>query len=544
MNNRLYLFIFLTLCCCDSFSQSPNWLWAKSAEGRSEWVNNIDTDAKGNSYVNGHYDGDSFTLGNTTLLGKGYLDIFIAKFDPLGNVIWAKNIGGKLYESTTGIAVDDEGNFYITGWYKSDTLFFGSAFLKKFEKNFWTEDIFIAKYDPLGNLIWIKSGGGKGSKRNGGIAVDQSQNIYITGNSDSSIYFDDIKVNIKNTNKRETSDYTIKFDANGKIIWAKTLDKVSSSFNNCIALDKYGNPHISRSFKLPFIFGQDTLNNSGTYILKYDSSGNPINAINAIETWSGPNNNLTIDEKGSIYLTGTFNSETLKFKSKTLKNVGSNDFFVVKFDSIGNELWVKSEAGTGSEGITSLCVDSKGNCFIIGHSSSPLLVLGKNIFVNTEELLSLYIIKYNINGELLWAKYAEMNLNTVHGNDIAADKFGNIIIVGEFSGSAVLLGKDLLKNSNSSGTAFFIAKLDSSGVFEDNSIGRIKFFPNPSFGQFEITSPVTIKEVVITNTLGQFIYESKPNNEEVSISLESKGMFYITIKTAGQTTVRKLLVER
>ena len=69
-------------------------LWAKKAGGTSiEYVRNIALDKSGNSYITGQF-GSSATFGSTTLTTSGGFDIFLAKFDNSGNVVWASKAGG------------------------------------------------------------------------------------------------------------------------------------------------------------------------------------------------------------------------------------------------------------------------------------------------------------------------------------------------------------------------------------------------------------------------------------------------------------------
>ena len=104
-----------------------NWLWARNAGGSSpDFGYGIAVDASGNSYVTGYFGGTTATFGSTTLTTNGGYDIFVAKLDSNGNWLWARNAGGGNPDFGYGIAVDASGNTYVTGYIQSTTANFGS----------------------------------------------------------------------------------------------------------------------------------------------------------------------------------------------------------------------------------------------------------------------------------------------------------------------------------------------------------------------------------------------------------------------------------
>src|SRR5690606_35340757 len=116
--------------------------WATKAGGPSnDRGYGIATDASGNSYVTGTFQG-SVNFGNTSLTATAWEDIFIAKLDPQGNFLWATRAGG----GPKDIATDVSGNCYVIGSF-SGTSDFGSITLTASNTG---RNIFIAKLDPAG----------------------------------------------------------------------------------------------------------------------------------------------------------------------------------------------------------------------------------------------------------------------------------------------------------------------------------------------------------------------------------------------------------
>jgi len=150
-------------------------------------------DTSGNSYVTGDFEG-SATFGageanETTLVSTGWRDIFVAKYDGNGDLVWAKQAGGGGHLVSRGIAVGTSGNSYVTG------LFVGGITFGAGEANETTlviagsTDIFVARYDGNGGLVWAKQAGGSGDLVSRGIAVDTSGNSYVTGDFQGSATF-------------------------------------------------------------------------------------------------------------------------------------------------------------------------------------------------------------------------------------------------------------------------------------------------------------------------------------------------------------------
>jgi len=151
-----------------------NWLWVASANTKDAC--GFALDKNGNSYVTGSFY-NSATFGNTTLTSTGGWDIFIAKLDINGNWLWAKQVGGTVYNITSsGLTIDDNGNSFISGYFSSSATF-GSTTLTSRGKR----DIFVARLDSNGNWIWINQAGGTSNDYAYDIAVDINGNNYIVG---------------------------------------------------------------------------------------------------------------------------------------------------------------------------------------------------------------------------------------------------------------------------------------------------------------------------------------------------------------------------
>src|SRR5258706_5562555 len=125
MRNAFTIILLLTFIQAES--QPLSWAWARSAGSvNDDYSNATCTDASGNVYITGTFQGSTITFGSYTLhnTATGNLDVFIVKYDAGGNVVWAKSGGGTLNDWAYGITTDLNGNVFITGHFVSPHVTF------------------------------------------------------------------------------------------------------------------------------------------------------------------------------------------------------------------------------------------------------------------------------------------------------------------------------------------------------------------------------------------------------------------------------------
>ena len=340
-------------------AHASEFVWAESAGGSSfDSGNGIALDGDGNSYVTGVFQ-ETTSFGGTPLTSNGSGDMFIAKYDPDGTLIWAKSAGGTSLDVGRGIAVDSDGNSYITGHF-----FFSANFGDTTLTADGGNNIFIVKYDPDGMLIWAKSGEGNGNLDGRSIVVDDSRNSYVTGDFFGTAIFG----NTTFISSGSTDILIAKYDPDGMLIWAKSAGGISSDQGNGIAVDGDGNSYITGFFGEIVSFGDTTLTSSGSLdilIAKYSPDGTLIWAKNAGGTFRDDSKGIAVDDDGNSHVTGFFDG-TASFGDTTLTSNGSREFFIAKYDSTGMLIEVQRAGGTGSHEGNAIALDGDGNSYITG----------------------------------------------------------------------------------------------------------------------------------------------------------------------------------
>jgi hypothetical protein len=165
-----------------SFGQELDWV-RRAGGAQEESGNRVAVDGAGNSYVTGIFTGVAiFGAGETnqTILTAGDVDVFVARYDNAGVLVWVRRIETGHYEGAD-ITVDAAGNSYVAGSFGSRTTFGAGEANQTVLTPAGSVDIFIAKYDSAGALVWAKRAGGSDHDGGYGVTVDASGNSYVTG---------------------------------------------------------------------------------------------------------------------------------------------------------------------------------------------------------------------------------------------------------------------------------------------------------------------------------------------------------------------------
>lgn len=460
----LALFAFSQL---KTFAQDPQWIWAKNDGGiNGDFAQSISSDASGNIFVTGYFSGPSITFDSITLnnTDSNFYDLFLVKYNAVGNVIWAKAAGGTSVDYATSVSADIFGNVYVAGYFHSASIIFD---LDTLLNTAWGNDIFIAKYDPDGNVLWAKSYGGTNPYDDfaSSVKTDASGNVYLTGNFGcNSIIFG--AYTLTNSNTNNTPDvFVVKYDTNGNVLWAKSAGGANNDNATSASTDNSGNLFVAGNFYSPsIIFGSTTLNNTGSgdmFIVKYGTSGNVLWAKSAGGASSDGAISASPDTSGNVFVTGNFTSPSIIFGSTTLNNAGGSneDMFIVKYDISGNVLWANSAGGTGFDRATSVSTYGSSDVIVAGYFNGPSMTFGTNTLTWMGGN-RIFVVKYDQNGIVQWVQ-STTGTTSGEANSVCTDAVGNIFITGSFGSQFAAFGSTTLNNITNANTSadIFLAKL-------------------------------------------------------------------------------------
>ena len=332
------------------------------------------------------------------LTGPSADSFWLAKYDSNGEQQWLLQP-----PSTGGIDTDNFGNVYVGGGFVDET------------------GVTVAKYDGEGNQQWIQSLEAPRTFVNSfTLDVDDSGNVYLTGYTDDNLggpnagdlFLGPIPI-------PSTDNFIVKYDSEGNQQWLKQFGSENFDEAFAIATDSDGNVYTSG-----WTFGDFGGTNAGlndVWIAKDDSDGNQ-QWLTQFGTedydWSW---DAAIDSKDNVYITGW----TLGDLDGT--NAGSYDAWVAKYDSDGNQQWLKQFGTEGDDAALSIDFDDSDNFYLTGYTDADFGGSNAGSY-------DTWVAKYDSDGNQQWKQQlGTSEIDTPF--DVAVHNTGQVFVTGFTEGS-------------------------------------------------------------------------------------------------------------
>lgn len=486
-------FLLLTLRPPTAGAQAPSFSWSVQVGGALDQSgSSIAVDSAGNLYASGIFAGTA-TIGGVVLSSQGQRDAFLAKYDATGRLLWARSVGGSQDDFIYGLGVDGAGNCYISGLFTGAANFGNYALTNKFDP--FGQNAFLAKYDGGGNAVWVRQISGSRNNAAIGLAVDPAGNSYLTGDFAGTANFGSTALS---TRTGDNDIFVAKYDTNGDLIWVR---QAGSPFNDTgirITLDRDGNCFVAGIFTETAQFGAISLtstNLSDTFLAKYDAAGLVL-WVKQIQrsTTHFAALDVAADSAGNSYLTGGFAGIAI-FGADLLASAGNDDFFVAKYDSAGNLVWLQRGGGPGDDEAIRVSVDSSGNAYLLGTFSGTASI-GSDALTSLGDT-DLFVAKYDPSGKVLWAARAGGTSNE-SAQGLALNLSGNCYLSGAFSNMVSFGSVELTSTGLTDG---YFAKLGGSALTPLLRLvpGSIAFAPGNGF-RFQLIGSTGTAAIIQAST--------------------------------------------
>lgn len=363
----------------------------------------------GSAFATGYFSADELSIAGETFLASGgdVYNFFALSCDPDGGLIWGyvgRQEDPVMYAGpqTNGIVADGDGNAYLTG-----TLYNVSYMLMgKFElANVGINDMFVAKFDKSGNILWANNYGGDLNVYAEKIDADREGNITVTGGFNGKAFR--VEDQTVYTSSTDYDLFVCKFSTDGNVVWLNSIGMQYTYF--------------------------------------YPSDFTHLNA--------GPS--------GNVYVVGKYRANSIFSGGNLLPNrsPGTDDIFIVKYDgNSGGILWRRRIATDQSDYINDVVFDNLENIFVTGQFYNDL-DLDLTSLTDLENVGSTYILRYDRFGVLMIAK-PKLNSqdNYINGSDLSIDGYRNIYLGGTYSGTNVVLEDEAVSNAQTT-NGVFVGKL-------------------------------------------------------------------------------------
>ena len=369
----------------------------------------VAADTAGNAVVAGFYHSGSIDLdpgpGIYDLPNAGGNDGFVAKYDPLGNVLWGVHVASPASNEATDVAIDGANNVLVIGNFQGSLEIGAPGQTPVTLTNGGSRESFLAKVDPTGNVLWATTFGTSANPRlTRGVTTDAAGNIYVAGSEGNKLF-------------------AAKYSAGGAAVWTKVISEgtgitngagsTSYAYGEDVAVDGAGNVHVT-----------------GNYLGKIDFNSDP--------------------------------KKTNSLTSVGWQQISSswNDAFVLKLNASGAYVWVGSMGGRGADGGLGIALDAAGNVHVNGYSwSDP-----EADFDPGRGKLNLsgggFVVKLDPNRNLLWGK------SGVGRFGIALDGAGAVYTTESFAGTFDAdPGPGTFTLTAAGDRGNFVSKLNSAGSF-------------------------------------------------------------------------------
>ena len=558
---KYYLFLLFTFTNLTIFSQTANWQFLKNAGGtKSEYCNDMCSDKNGNTIIVGESTSPTMSFGATTFTNPASsypTSAIIAKYDSAGNIIWAKNYPGmNAYVAVNSVAVDSSNNILVIGSFGGNSLIIENTTLVN---NTAQPDVFVAKFDPSGNLFWAKNYGGWSYDFGTSVAVDINNDILITGY----FYADTLKmdnITLLNPNMGCFGDvFVAKLNSStGNTIWANRAGGYGKDIPNCIKTDRFGNVYSAGETQVstPMNFGSFNLTNasfSGMFIAKYDNNGQILWAKKAGGSFKDAFKDLTIDDvSGNIYAVGKHVGAS-PFDNIILPSVGyMENAFVAKYDSMGNVIWAKAILSAQDGFAMKVCHSSNGNIFVSGTTQDLSLMYDSITTVNTPN--GLFLLNIDSQGNMLSSNNSITSGNVRQSALVSIDSQDNLFISGNYISKYLSLSPYSISNhdTNPSSNTFdiYFAKgsvnpLTTSVKQKEFNPTDIILYPNPANKYFSISNIKGYLNISVIDVNGNYILDKKVSaNSEINIENIKPGMYSVKIEDGASILYKKLIIAR
>jgi hypothetical protein len=426
------------------------------------------------------YQGDREIGGRFVERPDGW-GIEVGSYDPtqllvIDPLVYSAYIGGNWTEWGYAIAVDSSGRAYVTGWTFSTDYDVTPGAFQPMNAGWW--DVFVTKLDETGTqLVYSTYIGGSDWDEGNAIAVDGSGNAYVTGSTLSTDY-DVTPGAFQTTNGGGWDVFVTKLNATGTaLVYSTYIGGSGGEDGFGIAVDSSGNAYVTgRTFSTDYPVTPGALQTThggggwtDVFVTKLNATGTALVYSTYIGgIYDDVGYGIAVDGSGNAYVTGRTSSTNYPVTPGAFQrtNGGYWDVFVTKLNAAGTALVYSTYIGGSDwdEG-NAIAVDSSGNAYVTGRTSSPDYDVTPGAFQTTKGgYWDVFVTKLNATGTTLVYSTYIGGSNNDEGYGIAVDGSGNAYVTGWTGSTDYDVTPGAFQTTKEGYEDVFVTKLNATGT--------------------------------------------------------------------------------
>ncbi|MCC6151783.1 MAG: SBBP repeat-containing protein [Planctomycetes bacterium] len=407
---------------------------------------------------------------------------------------WAFCVGDLGNDVATRIAADSADNIYVTGYFEGTVDFDpGPGVVSRTSAGM--QDIFVAKYSPVGALLWVDAFGSSNDDRGFDLCTDAAGNVYITGQFWHSVDFDPgpgttiLTVTFPGGGGAP-DPFVLKLDTSGALVWARNFGGASNDEGRAIRVDSTGNVYVAGLYYnyvgIPNDFDPGpavlTLPSAATsgwkdiFVSKFDAAGILVWASGIVGAWVKGVADIEVDSLGRVLICGDY-QQTVDFDPGTgtqNRTTASQDGFVLQLTANGGFDWVETLGNsTGASAVSVSCVlpGPLDTLTICGQFWNGPVDLDPSSGVSNQTAIGnsdMFFARWDSSHGLTWLRTIGSTSATSpeYALDLITDPNGNLYIAGQYQGNTDFdPGSGVFTLNGLTDTSSFSLILDSSGDF-------------------------------------------------------------------------------
>lgn len=397
----------------------------------------------GDKYGNAYLCGTTQSTANIATTGSyqdtviGATDAFLVKFNGAGVRQWATYYGGAFSENSYGVTCDSTGEIYLSGYTNSTTAIATTGSFQTALNG--SADAFLVKFDTAGVRLWATYYGGSGTEQCYGVACDKSNNVYITGQTQSTTDIASIGA-YQTTLAGNAEAFLVKFNSSGIRQWATYYGGSALDYGLSVGCDQNKNVFLSgytRSTTGIASIGSHQATYNGldeAFLVKFDSTGARQWGTYYGGTSGDRGNSVALDQNNNVYMGGSTTSTASMATTGSFQDVfggGAGDGFLVKFNGNGIRQWATYYGGTATDEAAWITSDLLGHVYIAGRTASTSGIAATGTWQDTlNGTTDAMLIKFDTSGIRLWATYFGGDISDL-GYGVYCNHLSKVFLAGQ-----------------------------------------------------------------------------------------------------------------